>query len=58
MMYARISADSNNLKVTSDHSLATVRRATRDAFAELDDVYDSADDVYAVALPSARLDDE
>lgn len=57
---AEIVADANDLKADSSHSVSDVRRAERDALAELADGYEDAADTDAIAsipLPSERIDE-
>lgn len=54
---AEIAADTNDLKANSTHPIDAVRRAARDAYADLAAEYDDPDDVRAIELPSERLED-
>lgn len=56
--HAEIVADANDCKANSGHPLDTVRRAERDALAELAGEYDDPADVEAIELPSERLGKE
>lgn len=55
---AAVVTESNGLKAGDEYGVSEVRRATRDAMAELGDEYDDPEDVREIALPSERLSDD
>lgn len=53
--HAEIVADASDLKANSEHYVDEIRRAERDALAELAEGADSVEEVDSIELPSDRL---